>query len=227
MSNVQYVQLQPQHKPWQMLKALLGIGAICAFLLVFVYQATAPIISKNHQILLQNSISKLFPDTHHYKAYRMEPAGLSRITRQEEQQADLYRIYDQQDQTMGYAIKAAGMGYQDSIKILYSYLPQQQIISGYVILSSRETPGLGTKIETDSTFLAQFQALPVPLDSSLTQLANDISSVKKGKKTQSWQVDTITGATISSRSFIQILSRSSSSWIPKLFALPEVKSNGQ
>ena len=48
------------------------------------------------------------------------------------------------------------MGYQDVIRILlYGYSPEHQAIVGMRVLESRETPGLGDKIEKDPAFLAR------------------------------------------------------------------------
>ncbi len=63
----------------------------------------------------------------------------------------------------------------------------------------RETPGIGDKILTDKDFLANFNALDVQLNADLTALANEVKTVKHGTKTEPWQVDAISGATITSR----------------------------
>ena len=213
--NEQWVQLQQLPKPWKMFKAMLSIGTICAALLVFVFYFTAPIIAENHQRLLQASIFKLYPDTQRYEAYVRNKEGKLTVLEQSSPDAQFYRIYGQ-DKTIGYVVKANGMGYQDTIHLLYSYKAEQQVLGGYVILSSRETPGLGTKIETDERFLAQFKQLPMTLNNERSALLNPIVLAKKGKKEKSWQIDGISGATVSSRALVQILANSSEFWIPKL-----------
>ncbi len=57
-----------------------------------------------------------------------------------------------------------GMGYQDFIRLLYGYSPDDQAIIGIRVLESRETPGLGDRIETDADFLSNFQRLDVALE---------------------------------------------------------------
>jgi electron transport complex protein RnfG len=100
--------------------------------------------------------------------------------------------------------------------MLYGYQPHRQIISGYQILDSRETPGLGARIETDEAFRKNFQTLDVILNTSGDALQNPIEIVKPGAKTKDWQIDTLTGATISSRTVAAMVAASAAQWIPKL-----------
>ncbi|HID07807.1 MAG TPA: FMN-binding protein, partial [Armatimonadetes bacterium] len=62
-----------------------------------------------------------------------------------------------------------------------------------------ETPGLGDKIITDKKFQKNFEALDAKLNKNGTALANAIVTVKAGSKKHDWQIDAISGATISSR----------------------------
>ncbi len=75
------------------------------------------------------------------------------------------------------------------------------------VMQSTETPGLGDGIIKDELFLANFEALVVE---------PSIIGVKRGEKTEPFQVDTITGATISSNAVINILNTSMERWLPYL-----------
>ena len=55
--------------------------------------------------------------------------------------------YDDNDQLVGLAIEAQAMGYQDVIRLIYGYSFEAQAIIGIRVLESRETPGLGDRIE--------------------------------------------------------------------------------
>jgi electron transport complex protein RnfG len=50
----------------------------------------------------------------------------------------------------------------------------------------------------------------------LSELANSIVPVKRGDKTHPWEVDGITGATISSVAIAEILNRSAQYWVPRI-----------
>jgi electron transport complex protein RnfG len=124
--------------------------------------------------------------------------------------------YTEQGQLAGIAIEAAGMGFADVIRVLYGYDPPPESVIGYTVLESKETPGLGDKIIADPDFLANFQGLDVTLDAAGTALANALQVVKKGKKTEKWQIDAITGATISSKAIGRMMQASTGEELPLL-----------
>ena len=72
------------------------------------------------------------------------------------------------------------------------------------------------KIETDPAFLENFVRLDVRLSDDRTRLAHPIEPVKHGEKEQPWQVDGITGATISSVAIANLLDDSAGYWIPRI-----------
>jgi len=107
------------------------------------------------------------------------------------------------------------------LNILYGYSPEKQAVVGFYVLESRETPGLGDKIEKDENFLQNFVELDVSLDANLQAIQNPVTPVKNGTKENPWQVDCITGATISSKAIGNIISASSQSWCPTIYANKE------
>ena len=117
---------------------------------------------------------------------------------------------------IGVAMEARGTGFQDTIVLIYGYSPDRQQIIGMEVLESKETPGLGDKIITDEDFLTNFEALEATLTDDGSTLANPIVTVKKGQKTEPWQIDGITGATISSKAIGDILRQSTESMLPIL-----------
>ena len=116
---------------------------------------------------------------------------------------------------VGFAVPAAGMGYQDRIGLIFAYDPFRERIVGISVLDSRETPGLGDRIGYDKTYMANFAALPVELDAS-GYLAHDLVPVKPGAKTQTWHIDTISGATVSSRAAVDIVNHGAHRWLAAL-----------
>ena len=72
----------------------------------------------------------------------------------------------------------------------------KQAIVGFKVLESKETPGLGDKVEIEPHFLANFEALDARLNDEGTALANSIVTVKQGEKTEPWQIDGLAGATL-------------------------------
>jgi electron transport complex protein RnfG len=124
--------------------------------------------------------------------------------------------YDAAGALVGIAVEAQKMGYQDVVRLVYGYAPERQVIVGIRVLDSRETPGLGDRVETDPVYQANFAALDVAVDASGTALRNPVQTVKPGQKTAAWQIDTITGATITSKAVAEMIAESAAQWVPAL-----------
>ena len=69
-------------------------------------------------------------------------------------------------------------------------------IVGMAVLESKETPGLGDKIEKDAAFLANFERLDVTVAADGRSLVHPLELVKPNQKTRPWQIDGISGATV-------------------------------
>ena len=112
----------------------------------------------------------------------------------------------------GVALEAAAAGYQDVIRILYGYDPYCQCIRGIEVLKMTETPGIGDKIARDADFQQNFIALEARPHVSGQGLEHAIVPVKHGTKSEPWQIDAISGATISSKAIARMLN-DSSQWV--------------
>ena len=69
---------------------------------------------------------------------------------------------------------------------------------------------------TDPAFLANFERLDVSLREDGEDVAHPIQAVKSGEKQHPWQIDGITGATISSKAIASILRDSTAHWVPRI-----------
>jgi electron transport complex protein RnfG len=178
---------------------------VCGLLIVTVFQATGPVIARNRAAALERAIFEVLPDASTSRTVEIGDGG-----------DGVHAGYGADGSLVGVAVEAEGMGYQDVIRVLYGYSFERDAIIGIRVLESRETPGLGDKIETDPGFLANFLALDVTLAADGSALAHPIELVKAGAKEHPWQIDAVTGATISSRAIADILDRSASQWVPRL-----------
>ena len=106
-----------------------------------------------------------------------------------------YRAHDADDQTLGYMLRASGMGYVDKIEVLIGVDEDVKVINGIYVLSQVETPGLGNKIDSDG-FTDQFKHLSV---------GTDIEAKKGQPDKNSNNIRAITSATISSVSVCSIV----------------------
>ncbi len=207
-----------QRKPttvWQMYRSIVGIGAFCALLIVSVYQGTAARIADNRARFLSSAIEEVLPAVRSTVEVSLDESG-SLVAATETSELPAYLGYDESGDLVGAVITARGMGYADNITVLYSYSFDLKAIVGHKVLESKETPGLGDKVELEPHFLANFEALDARLTEDGTALANAIVTVKEGEKTEPWQLDGITGATITSDAIGSILNQASSYWLPAL-----------
>lgn len=200
---------------WSIYRAIVGIGALCALLIVTVYQTTADRIRENQERFLAQAISQILPAAQFTVAVALSDDGRLVET------AEVFSLpvllgYDENDELIGAVVAAEGMGYQDNIRVLYAYSFELAAIVGFKILDSKETPGLGDRVETEAHFLANFEKLDATLTADGAALLHPIVTVKQGKKTEAWQVDGITGATITSEAIGEILNKSANAWVPVL-----------
>jgi electron transport complex protein RnfG len=196
---------------------MVGVGLLCGLLIVTVFQVTRPVIKRNKAEALQRAIFQVLPAARSSTTFRITGDERFEVLQGEGAGEQLiYAGYDEQERLVGLAVEAQGMGYQDVIRVLYGYSFAEDAIVGIRVLESKETPGLGDKIETDPEFLENFVRLDVALTDDLSAILHPIEPVKRGNKEHPWQIDAITGATISSKAIANILRNSSAYWIPRI-----------
>lgn len=207
--------MQPVTPTFAMLSTLAGIAVLAGLLVVLVFQWTAPIIEENKRIAIEHAVSKVLPGAVTKRDFLLTPQGVApSIGKGFEAGEKIYVAYDQHGQMRGFALEAAASGYQDVIRILYGYDPTCQCVTGIKVLKMAETPGLGDKIAFDPAFLKNFEALDARLNDQRDALQNAIVTVKHGSKNQAWQIDAISGATISSNAIGRMINLSGQKIIP-------------
>lgn len=206
---------QKRTSVWEMYRSIVGIGAFCALMIVSVYQGTAGRIAENKARFLSNAIAQVLPAVRSTVEVSLDANG-ALVAATEPANLPAFLCYGDDGELVGAVITAQAMGYADIITVLYSYSFDLEAIVGFKVLETKETPGLGDKVETEPHFLANFDALDARLNDDGTALANAIVTVKEGEKTEPWQLDGITGATITSDAIGVILNQGSSYWLPAL-----------
>ncbi len=214
MSESEQVQVQPQTPSFAMIRTLGGIAMLSGFLVVMVFQWTQPIIAENKRIAIEKAIFHVVPNATQRTNFVLGSAGLFSAEDKEAQGETVYAAYDEKGELKGLALEAAATGYQDVIRILYGYDPECQCITGIKVLKMTETPGLGDKIAFDLEFLRNFEALDARLNDAKDKLKNAITAVKHGNKSYAWQIDSISGATISSKAIGRMLNASGQKMFP-------------
>jgi len=184
-------------------------GLVSGMAIIGIYEATLPTITENKARELREAVFKVLPGVSQMQALVYRDDELIVVEAPDKDEPVVYGGYDEQGDFVGYAMPAAGPGFQDTIAILYGYKPAEKIVVGMEVLESRETPGLGDKIYKDAVFVGGFSALSVE---------PEIIAVKKGTKSQPNEIDAITGATISSKAVVRIINEAHAQWSAQLSA---------
>jgi len=103
----------------------------------------------------------------------------------------------------GYAIYASGAGFQDTITLMFGTNIELNKLTRLTILKQTETPGLGANIERDDLFLRFWEErdiqAPLTLHKPAAGSPNELTTT---------EINTITGATISSEAVLNIVNLS-------------------
>ena len=182
-------------------------GLVSGVAIIGIYESTLPTITANKARELREAVFKVLPGVSQMQALVYRDSEVVVVEKPDKDEPVIYGGYDEQGDFVGYAMPAAGPGFQDTIAILYGYKPGEKIVVGMEVLESRETPGLGDKIYKDAVFVAGFSALSVE---------PEIFAVKKGTKSQPNEIDAITGATISSKAVVRIINEAHAAWSAQL-----------
>jgi len=183
-------------------------GALAGLLIVLVNQHTKPIIDKYKAEQLQLAVYEVLPGVERYNTFYLVNDALSLNLPDGAKESEYKRIYvgyDSANKVSGVAISRGESGFQDIVQVIFGFDPVNGKLSGMKILDSKETPGLGDKIFKDLDFVNQFFAGPE------TPLVAVKAGAGKGKPNE---IDTITGATISSKVVINIINNGLKEWRP-------------
>lgn len=161
-------------EPLKLGAILLIITTLCAGLLGFVNDQTAPIIKRGKEEAQTKAVKQILPEAETVK--ELEVTDEAKIT-------TAFVTYKGNVYT-GSVLKVYPEGYGGSIELLVGVLPEGEI-AGIQILSHQETPGLGANMMNED-FKEQFHSKHAPLA---------VNKINPGEE----EIMAITGATITSR----------------------------
>ena len=158
------------------------IGVISALVLSFVYTWTTPHIKKHQAQAKEEAIFTVLPEAEEFKTVEKEGKTF-------------YEGYDSSGTRTGVACIIKGGGFQGMIEIMIGTDPEAGKIYNIKILEHQETPGLGARI-TEDQYKSNFEDKPF----------GDYEVIKK-EATDPYQVEAISGATISSEKVTAIVEK--------------------
>jgi Na+-translocating ferredoxin:NAD+ oxidoreductase subunit G len=183
---------------WRLIMTLGVAGALAGMLIVSVFQWAQPRILAHQALAIALAVDEVLqgPDrTETLFVWQNElmatpPAGVDTL-----QLDRVWAGYNAAGERIGFAMIGGEAGFQDIIKVMFGYDPENGRLLGMRILESKETPGLGDKIFKDTVFVSQFRVAQMPM----------IPTKPGSGSGDPREVDTITGATISARTVINII----------------------
>lgn len=165
----------------KMLVTLTLVGILSGGLLSQVNNWAAPKIKINRQKETERAIFLVQPKAKDYKKVDVD--------------FELYKVFDENGNSLGYALPYEGSGFQGNIRLMVGVKPDLQTLIGLEVLEQVETPGLGTKV-TEKPFTKQFEYLTAK---------PQVDWVKGESPSEPNQIQAITGATISSKAIVEIV----------------------
>lgn len=171
-------------------------GALAGLAIVLVFQWAEPRIDAWRARVLAEAVTEVLAGSERYETVYLDDGVFTATPAADTLGLDrVYVGYDADGGRVGVAMVGAQAGFQDVIRLIFGYDPETGEVIGMRVLESKETPGLGDKIEKDSAFVAEFGGVGAPL-----------LGLKSGRETGGdTEVTMITGATISSRAVIDII----------------------
>lgn len=211
------VIMPPATPSASMIKTLGIVAAVCGLIIVAAYQGTYSAVAENKKLALERAVFKVIPGAKSIAEFYAVPNGVVPAAGEAPPGSlKFYATYDAGGKLSGIAAEAAARGYADMVKLLYGYSPDCNCITGIGVVAMRETPGIGDRILTDKEFLANFTALDVRLNKDLSALAHEVKTVKHGTKSNAWEVEAISGATVTSKAVGRGIDASAQALLPRL-----------
>lgn len=189
---------QKSTSPARMVATLALAGALAGAAIVLVFGWADPRIKANQAARLAGAITEVLGGAERYETVFLDGGAFTATPQADTASLDrVYVGYDGSGARRGVAIVTQAAGFADVVRVIFGYDPATGQLLGMKVLENKETPGLGDKIEKDSTFYGQFVGLATP-----------ILGVKADRATGAEEeVVMITGATISSRVVVDMINR--------------------
>jgi electron transport complex protein RnfG len=195
---------------WRLLLTLALAGGTAGWLVVTVYQVTLPAVQKYAAAQVNAAVSEVLKAPARWDTLYLVNDALTRTAPDKADLTDIPKAFvgfDASGRRLGVAVTAAEPGFQELLLLMIGFDPGTGTLIGFKVLEQKETPGLGDKIERDTAFGGQFTGRVTPL-----------RGVKGRAGKPPTEVQTITGATISSRAVIRIINNAVAKWRPLLEA---------
>ena len=174
-----------------MIGLLIIMAVVCSSALALVNIKIGPIIQRNNEITYMRTVLDVFGVS--YDVENSDSIISTYAQKIEERDIDGLRLFIDKESGRT-ATSISGSGFQGPIILIVAL--EDDMISGFKVVSQVETPGLGSRI-TEESFQKSFIG---------KRVSNGIAMTKSGNAGIN-EFDAITGATETSRALVRILNR--------------------
>ena len=225
--QVETVEEQAPATPaFAMFRTLVMTALLSGLLVVLVVQWATPHIEANQKAATEAAVFNVVKGATVSKPFFATENGLLPADQATGAGTMIYAGYDDAGSLIGIALPGVANGYAGPVHVMYAWQPEKQAITAYQVLTMTETPGLGDKVLTDENFLANFHNLDARLAEDNSGLANDIVTVKNGTKVNEWEIDAISGATVTSAAIGVAVNQSAQQWLPVIHSAMDMITDG-
>ena len=164
------------------------LGVLSGIILAYVYSYANPLILANKEKELKEAIFIVLPEARDYVTLE-KTAGKEKLI--------VYKGIDANGGPVGLAFAADGGGFQGNIGIMVGLDMDYLRLKGIKVLDLVETPGLGKRV-SEPAFENQFKGV---------EITPKIEYIKNRKPEKPNQIQSITGATISSDAVVKNINK--------------------
>jgi len=172
----------------RMVVVLTGVGLLSGGFLASVGILTKDRIALNKKMEIERAIVSVVP------------GSVAGETLYEEKEFIVYGGKNEAGDLQGFAIYTSGIGFQDKIVLMIGVDASLSRLNGLAVLDQKETPGLGAKITDRPSFLVYWENKDFTRTFSLRK-----PPAPAPESLSASEVNTITGATISSEAVLSIV----------------------
>lgn len=201
----------------RLLFTLAFFGALAGGVLAFTYQKTLPPIRKFAGEKVEVAVKEVLGAPAKLDTLFLVGDKLSKTPPPGVDPLEATKVFigsNEKGERVGVAVEEAAPGFANDVRLMVGFNPTTSALTGFKVLAHSETPGLGDKIDKDPSFAKRF------IGKLVTPLKGD-----KNPTTDASTVQTITGATITSKAVIKVINKAVDAWKPRLDAY--AKEGGQ
>ncbi len=168
-------------KSFRLVIAVVVTCVVAATGLALAYGATKDRIADQERRAEQESLAAVLPEADSFEPVAEDVLAAAQDAAGDADCSAIYEALDSSGALIGWGLRVSGRGYGGPINVVLG-LDSTGKVTGVTILSMSETPGLGTKVQSEPWFLEQFTELPAAFATEDVRALDSISGSTKSSR---------------------------------------------